>query len=277
MKKIIALLIIGSVIILNASTPAFAQKALTPKQKARIQKRIEKLSPAERREFIRSLNAKKQRLNKKLRSARKKKVKNYLEGEIVRVERELKFLLTMQAVVPLKTGARPPHKLSQLPTKPIQQKNQKVKAYKRRRIIPKSPQYGISAGYIAGIPGIMGELRFFEPFDLTATSLRAGAAYAQGNDANGDMRKHAVLVFDGIYRLNPPHTRGIRSYFGFGANYDVYTTGRVSGGLGYGTFYGVEGGGYSGGQIFFEIGYGTIRTGFSPDYTGLTTLVGYKF
>ena len=90
------------------------------------------------------------------------------------------------------------------------------------------------------------------------------------------MRKHALVVLDGIYRLNPHWTRGIKSYVGLGLNYDVYTTGQKSGDLGYQAFYGVEGTmGF--GQMFAEIGYGKIRTGFSPDYSGIGVLVGYKF
>jgi len=141
----------------------------------------------------------------------------------------------------------------------------------------RGPQFGISAGYIAGIPGIQAEVRYHNPFDLLRTSIRIGGAYAQGNDTNQTMRKHALIVLDWIYRLNPPHAQGIRSYFGLGLNYNAYTTGQVSGSSGYQAYYGVEGGSRRGGQTYFEVGYGSIRTGFSPDYTSVTALLGYKF
>ena len=97
----------------------------------------------------------------------------------------------------------------------------------------------------------------------------------QGEDSDKITRKHALLVIDGIYRLNPPATRGIRSYIGLGINYDVYTTGQKSGSFGGQAYYGMEGN-FGPGQLFAEFGYGTIRTGFSPDYAGLGAVLGYR-
>ena len=36
-----------------------------------------------------------------------------------------------------------------------------------------------------------------------------GAAYAEGEDTAGTKRKHALVIFDGIYRMTPPETRGM--------------------------------------------------------------------
>ena len=99
--------------------------------------------------------------------------------------------------------------------------------------------------------------------------------YARGNDKDGTLRKHALIVLDWIYRLNPPHTQGVKSYFGLGLNYDVYTTGKVGGSLGGQGFYGVEGEAGEG-NLYAEVGYGAIRTGFSPAYVGLMAVLGYR-
>lgn len=141
----------------------------------------------------------------------------------------------------------------------------------------RSPQVGISLGYTAGLPAIQAEARFHDVFDMVRTSFRIGATYAQGEDTDKVMRKHALLAVDGMYRLNPPQAQGFRSYVGGGLNYDVYTTGQKSGAMGYQLFYGVEAGPANNGQTFFELGYGTIKTGFSPDNTGLMAMIGYKF
>lgn len=138
-----------------------------------------------------------------------------------------------------------------------------------------SPQFGVSAGYFASIPAAIGEIRFHDPFEFKSTSLRLGAGYAQGADSAGVTRKHALLILDGIYRMTAPGAEGLRSYFGLGANYDAYTSGRVSGNVDGQVFYGIEAN-VGGGQIFAEIGYGLIRTGISPVYKGLNLQVGYK-
>lgn len=104
-----------------------------------------------------------------------------------------------------------------------------------------------------------------------------GVAYAKGEDSNKDIRQHALVVLDGIYRLSPPWTPGVRSYFGAGLNYDVYTTGQKMGTVGGEIFYGAEGDAGDNGNLYFEVGYGMIRTGFSPSYKGLTAVVGYRY
>ena len=138
-----------------------------------------------------------------------------------------------------------------------------------------SPQFGLSAGYLAGIMGAVGEIRYHNPFEMLSTSLRLGAGYAQGDDSAGTARRHALIIVDGIYRLNPPQAKGMRNYFGGGINYLAYTTGQTSGTLGGQVFYGVEANAGEG-QIYGEVGYGVIRTGFSPNQTGMNVQVGYK-
>ncbi|MDI6731775.1 MAG: hypothetical protein QME05_04270 [Candidatus Margulisbacteria bacterium] len=138
-----------------------------------------------------------------------------------------------------------------------------------------SPQFGVSVGHLAGLTGAVGEIRFHNPLEFKSTSLRLGAGYVQGNDSAGTARKHALVILDGIYRMTEPDAEGLRSYFGAGVNYDAYTSGRVSGTFGGEVFYGVEANA-GGGQMYGEIGYGLIRTGFSPNQQGLNLQVGYK-
>jgi hypothetical protein len=134
-----------------------------------------------------------------------------------------------------------------------------------------APQFGIAGGYIAGLPGVLAEVRFHNPFELVATALRIGAGYA----VDGSTRKHALLTLDAMYKLTAPDAPGFRSYVGLGVNFDAYTTGRQSGTLGGQAFYGMEANAGSG-QFYLEAGYGVIRTGFSPNSQGLNVLVGYK-
>ena len=271
MKTPLIFLIALSLTLGSLSSPVLAQKKVPPGQADKIQKieaRIAKLSPAEKKETIRVLDAKLFRIKTRIKQVRSARERAQLNAEIWRIEKELELLRVSLAMAPPPGPPLvPPGQIRPLP-RPLP---------KPRALRPRSPQVGLSVGFMGGIPGALGELRFFEPFDLVSTSLRLGVAYAQGEDSDKVMRKHALILLDGIYRLNPHTTPGIRSYIGLGLNYDAYTTGQKSGDLGGHAFYGVEGGRYWGGQLFFEIGYGTIRTGFSPDYQGLTALLGYKF
>jgi hypothetical protein len=263
------------------STPSFAKpKKIPPGQQKkienRIKTRIKKLSAKQRKAQIKVLNAKIKRVRNKFKVVRKARQRAILEAEIWRVERELELLGTTVVVVkppPPGPPIIPPGHIRLMPPpppKPLPRPRPKV-------LKPRSPQVGLSAGYIGSIPGARAELKFLEPFDLVSTSIRIGAGYAEGEDSDGTLRKHALIILDGMYHLNPPQTRGIRSYIGLGINYDAYTSGQVSGDLGGSAFYGIEGGPVNGLQMFFEIGYGTIRTGFSPDNTGVTALLGIKF
>jgi hypothetical protein len=260
-RAFIALLVFA--LLLNCSLPAMARGRLTPGQIKKIEQRVKKMSVAERRATAQSLNVRLNRLHKEMKVARMTaRRRAILEADIERIERELALIKALNP--PPRPAVKPPPPKLGRPVVKQQPQPQ-----------PRPVQFGVSAGYLSGMLGAMGEVRFHNPMELLRTSLRLGAAYAQGEDTAGTMRKHALIITDIIYRLNPPQARGIRSYVGGGLNYDAYTTGQTSGDLGYQVFYGIEGGRRS--QMFFEIGYGTVRTGFSPDYTGLTALIGYKF
>ncbi|OGC05549.1 hypothetical protein A3H38_06180 [candidate division WOR-1 bacterium RIFCSPLOWO2_02_FULL_46_20] len=261
----------------NFSSPTHGQTMLPPGQQMKMQKikeRIDRLPPRQRGEAIHTLSNKLQRIKQRLREVRDAERRAAIEAEFDRVTRELEFLkAAVEEFSPEQTpGPLPPPPPDRPLNHPMNEPPPRHMGHK-----PDSRQIGLSAGYVAGLPGALLELRLFEPFDLISTSLRVGGAYAQGADSAGTSRKHVLAVLDGIYRLNPPHTQGIKSYFGLGFNYDVYTSGQQNGTLGGQIFYGIEGGQTMGSQMFFEVGYGLIRTGFSPNQMGLTALLGYKF
>lgn len=284
MRLLIVFLVLCSLLFGTFSSPTLARKKLPPGQKKKLEKiikkpgkevrkpvgsltaaqkkkvkaRVKNLSPAQRKEMNKALQAKLQRMKKAVMAAKiTAQRRAILNAEIQRVSLELRFIMA----------------LSKTPPQPRLGKPQPKPKMVRRP----GPQFGLSAGYIAGIPGAAAELRFHNPFDMIRTSIKLGLGYAQGKDTAGTTRKHALIILDGIYRMSPPQAHGPRSYVGLGLNYDAYTTGQKSGDLGYQAYYGMEFGRARGGQMFLEVGYGAIRTGFSPGQTGATALLGYKF
>jgi hypothetical protein len=245
-------------------------KALPPaerREEAQLIKEIRdelvKLPPAERKDKLNAYRAEMTELDLRLDSAG--------EADRIIIKNRLQRLrLALVIINEMEVG--PPSPMPAGPMGPPA----RPKPTMARKHWPANPQYGLAVGYLGSIPGAILEMRYFEPFDLPSTSLRVGVAYAKGEDSNKDIRQHALVVLDGIYRLNPPWTPGIRSYFGAGLNYDLYTTGQKMGTVGGEIFYGGEIG-TGDGDLYLEIGYGMVRTGFSPSYKGLTTVLGYRY
>ncbi|MBU0672921.1 MAG: hypothetical protein KJ732_07845 [Candidatus Margulisbacteria bacterium] len=270
MRYLMVILVALSLLFGSLAVPVQARGRLTPAQKSKIEQRVKNLSRAQRQAAAQGLNAKLKRLRDNIKASQiTARRRALINAEIERIENELELINAVGQAAPPPPPPPPPPMIKQMPPMPRPTQGQMLRQ--------RSPQVGVSAGYLAGIPGAVAEVRFHDPFDMVRTSIRFGAGYAQGDDTAGTLRKHALVIVDGIYRLNPPQAEGLRSYIGLGLNYNVYTTGRVSGAAGYQAFYGIEGGRPDGGQMFFEVGYGSIQTGFSPDYTGLTAQVGYKF
>lgn len=159
---------------------------------------------------------------------------------------------------------------------PSQLKPIKVEAVKERRELALKKSRGmevaLSAGLIASIPGVKLELQSNFPYG----ELKYGAAYAQGEDSNNVNRKHALVFLDVSRRFAPAVYQGIRPYWSVGINYDAYTSGRVSGALGWQCALGMEGDITASSFYFLDLGYGVINTGFSPIYNGLTAQLGYR-
>lgn len=148
----------------------------------------------------------------------------------------------------------------------------------RKIMVRKEPrmEFGISAGLLAGISGVLAEIRWNEPFDLPRIGLKYGAAYAQGEDINGTTRKHALLFLDAQISLAPRWSGSFRPYLGAGLNYDAYTTGRKSGGSAAQYYLGLEADLNPGSALYLELGCGGIKADFFPDYEGTQALLGYR-
>lgn len=272
MKRLFFLFLI--LLFVAGNLPAEARRGrLAPGQRKKIEHRVKAMSVAQRKASAKTLNTKLTRLRARQRSRLTAKQIALLDAEIERIEAEVSLIKSLQ--VGAAPPPPPPPRRRPMPPRPRPPKPSPRPRPAQPRM--KMTQIGLSGGYVAGIPGAIADIRFHNPFALLRTSTRLGACYAQGKDTAGITRKHALLMLDGIYRLNPPHAQGLRSYIGVGLNYDVYTTGQTSGDLGYQAYYGIEGGPFGGGQTFFEVGYGKIRTGFSPEYTGVTALMGFRF
>ena len=248
MKKLIATLVMVT-LILSLVGVAVAQGRTRAQEKAAVRSYINKLE-------------------RKMRGAKKRDRINKIENMIKAERRRLHKLEAGPGAGPVKPVKPLPGVRPVKPIKPMGKKPMPKKELARTELEG-------SVGLVGGMTGVLGGIRFHNPFDLISTSLRIAGIYAQGNDTAGTTRKHAIIAIDAIYRLNPPRTRGFRSYIGLGANYDAYTSGRVSGTLGGQAFYGIEGDA-GGGAMYLEVGYGMVRTGFSPNYTGVNALVGYR-
>jgi len=135
-------------------------------------------------------------------------------------------------------------------------------------------QFGGMGGVLAGTTGMFAEMRFplSYVYGPATSALRVAGGYAQSEDAG---RRYVPLQIDGVLNFPPGHFTGVENYIGAGLNYVLITTGRTPGTIGGEIFYGVDGDGF-GGKIFAELGYGIIRTGFSPSHRGLSVLVGFR-
>ncbi len=135
-------------------------------------------------------------------------------------------------------------------------------------------EIGGSFGALAGATCVNAEARFNLPYVLKAanTSSRISLGYAYARD---DSRKYVPLCADVMLNIPPGKITGMDNYLGVGLNYVVITSGRVPGTIGGQMFYGVEAEGF-GGKVFGELGYGILRTGFSPSHGGVTLLIGYR-
>lgn len=135
-------------------------------------------------------------------------------------------------------------------------------------------EIGSTAGLFSASTGAFGELRFALPyiFGPATTSLRIGGGIAQSEDTS---RRYAPVQIDGILNFPAGWFTGVKNYLGAGLNYVVLTSGRIPGTIGGQAFYGVESGGF-GGKLFGEMGFGILRTGFSPPHQGVTVLFGYR-
>lgn len=136
---------------------------------------------------------------------------------------------------------------------------------------------GLSVGYFSNIPAVLADLRWHNIMEWERVSARTGVIYAQGEDTDKTLRKHALLFLDGIYRLDSMAMHGAGTYVGAGVNYLVYTSGRVSGTWAGEMYLGLDSRISKREVLYVELGYGYIRTGISPTYRGLNASLGYRW
>jgi len=136
---------------------------------------------------------------------------------------------------------------------------------------------GLSLGFFANIPAVGAELRWHNLMEMERVSAKTGVIYAQGEDANKTNRRHVLLFLDGIYRLDSMAMRGAGTYVGAGVNYLAQTSGRVAGTWAGEVYVGLDSRISKKEVLYVELGYGYIRTGFSPTYRGLNATIGYRW
>jgi len=135
-------------------------------------------------------------------------------------------------------------------------------------------EIGGTVGLFAGATGMFGEIRLPLNYVLgpATSSLRLAGGLAQSED---ESRRYAPVNVDGVLNFPPGWFTGVENYLGAGLNYVVLTSGRKEGTVGGEVFYGIEGEGF-GGKLFGEMGWGVLRTGFTPSHKGTTIMFGYR-
>ena len=135
-------------------------------------------------------------------------------------------------------------------------------------------EIGALAGIYSAGTGVLGEVRLALPhiWGPATTSLRFAGGLTQSENTD---RRYAPVLLDYILNFPAGWFSGVENYLGLGLNYVVMTTGRVAGSYGAQVSYGIESRGF-GGMFFGELGYGVLRTGFTPAHRGLSAMVGYR-
>lgn len=135
-------------------------------------------------------------------------------------------------------------------------------------------ELGFLSGFYAATPAFSVEFRFPLAYVVgpTTSALRLVTGFAQTENLS---RRYLPIYVDTLFYFPPGYLTGVENYVGCGLNYVFLTTGRKTGSLGGQIFYGVQSEGFTG-KVFGELGYGLLRTGFSPAQKGLTILLGYR-
>jgi len=242
---------------------SFAQK-LTPKEISRTKKEITRVQ----KEITRLKNKLVKTKNKKQRTTINDAINTYL-NQVSKLKQKL-------AAKPAEVKAPP--KIETAPAEAVLTPEAEEAVVPETKVEQKRIQVKFGVGALAGIFGggsaYLGEMRF--PLRIVigpaVTSLRISTGYLQEKDL---ARKYIPINADLVFGFPPGWFTGTDNYIGFGLNYVALTTGRKAGTIGGQLFYGVESEGF-GGIVFGEMGFGILRTGFSPSQKGLTILLGYR-
>jgi hypothetical protein len=152
--------------------------------------------------------------------------------------------------------------------------SQEVELTQKRYLSRFRPEIGAGAGFFAGAPSFLAEIRLplRRVIGPATAKVRLASGLTQSRDASYTF---TPVNLDLIFNLPPGILTGVENYFGAGLNYLVSTSAGKAGKLGGEVFYGVQSEGFSG-LLFGEIGYALIRPGFIPAFYGTTILVGYR-
>ncbi|HTY12594.1 MAG TPA: hypothetical protein VMD02_00235, partial [Candidatus Omnitrophota bacterium] len=137
-------------------------------------------------------------------------------------------------------------------------------------------QIGVSLGVFSSIPAFGLGLVWNRPMAYEPLSIKTGILYAEGKDSDQIDRKNLMIFADGVWRLGKASLDVVGMYLGAGANCLVMTTGRVQGQPGGEVYVGFDSKTGRSEFIYAELGYGAIRTGFSPTYKGLNAVLGVR-
>ncbi|MGB9613840.1 MAG: hypothetical protein ACPL4K_06705, partial [Candidatus Margulisiibacteriota bacterium] len=244
------------------TSSVFAQN-LSSKQLKQIKSEIEKA----KKEII--------RLEKKLKVTKNKKLRGIIVDKIDIYRAQIKKLESRSKPQP-KVAVEPKEVPKYLPISPevVEEAiitTEVITSEKEKRF---KQEVGAVFGLFSGATLFAVEARFSLPyvFGPVLTTSRLALGLAQSKDMD---RRYVPINFDFILKFPPGWFSGVENYLGAGLNYVAYTSGGRSGTFGGQAFYGVESEGF-GGMVFGELGYGVLRTGFSPSHKGVTVLVGYR-
>ena len=251
------------------ASAVFAEVPLPPlvKQPESVSLKAKKARLEYLRKEIKRLSRQVKRVRRNQRSAIVDKMNAY--------QNEIDALLRVAPPPPLKSIASPPKPIETPPAPPTPPRIETLQKLRREVFMPRNPQLGLSAGYLAGISALRLEARFFEPYNINSTSSRIALAYAWGNDSDNLSRRNLVVCLDGLFRFNQPYDPGLHYYSGAGLNLTILTTGRTAGSFGGELLVGADSDLF-GGQGFIEGGVGLLRSGTGPRHSGLTLMVGFR-
>ncbi|MFA6170098.1 MAG: hypothetical protein WCW67_01165 [Candidatus Margulisiibacteriota bacterium] len=264
MRKLIAALFV----IVLASV-LYAEVALPP-----LVKQPESVSLKEKKARLEYLRKEIKRLSGQVKRVRRSQ-RGPLVAKMNAYQNEIDALLRIPPPPPLKMIAGPPRPVDVPPAPPPPPRIETLQKVRREVFMPRNPQLGLSAGYLAGISAFRLEARFFEPLNINSTSGRLALAYAWGNDSDNLTRRNLVVCVDGVYRFNQPYEPGLHYYSGAGLNFTILTTGRTAGSFGGELFAGADAA-LLGGEGFVEAGLGLLRNGTGARHSGLILMVGFR-
>jgi len=261
MKKIICLLLL----LFSLGQITLAQK-LSPLEEKKIKNQLAKFQ----KEITRLQDKLKKTKDKKTRGIIIDKIDSY-RAQIKKLEQKISPSAKPKVVSPGKT----PSVISPAVTEeaPLEEVPATVEVVPKRVVRFRLEGGGVFGLFSAGT-AFMVEARFplNYVFGAATSGLRLTSGLVQSKDLD---RRYLPLNFDLIFKFPPGVFTGLDNYLGAGLNYVLRTTGGSAGTFGGQVFYGVESEGF-GGVVFGEIGYGILRTGFSPSHRGTTVLVGYR-